>query len=348
MLVKRLLLTAVVGLLGCLSLRAYQAPRQMPAAWPYSQPQLDPGVVPPQAAAPRTPAYAPPPTVDPNAPPSPATALRQAEGSKLQFTQGQINYSYGPADWFPDSHPPIPDIVAHGKPNEARACALCHLPDGRGRPENAPLQSLPVDYITIQIHDFQQDLRHSSDPRKANTLEMVNIAKALTDADIDQAAQYFSSIKVPKYIRVVETDMVPTTRVQGEIYFATDDGKKEPIGMRIIETPENAAETQMRNPHSGFIAYAPVGSIARGQAIATTGANGRTIACVNCHGPELKGVGPIPNIAGRSPSYLARQIYDIKLGTRNGTLAPLMKPVVANLTDADIVDVVAYVSSLNP
>jgi cytochrome c553 len=317
----------------------------MPAAWPYSQPQMDPGVVPPQAAAPKTPTFGPPPTVDPNAP---ATTFRQAEGSTLKFTQQQIGYNYGPADWFPDSHPPAPDVFLHGKPDQARACALCHLPDGRGRPENAPLQSLPADYVKIQLHDFQQDLRTSSDPRKSNTLEMINIAKALTDDEIDQVAQYVSSIKVPKYIRVVETDMVPTTRVQGEIYFATDDGKKEPIGVRVIETPENATETQIRNPHSGFIAYAPVGSIARGQNIATTGANGKTFACSTCHGPDLKGIAQIPNIAGRSPSYLARQIYDIKLGTRHGTLSPLMQPVVANLTDEDIVDLVAYVSSLTP
>ena len=45
---------------------------------------------------------------------------------------------------------------------------------------------------------------------------------------------------------------------------------------------------------------------------------------------------------------MARQIYDMKLGTRNGALAALMKPVIANLTDADIVDLIAYVSSLDP
>jgi cytochrome c553 len=199
-----------------------------------------------------------------------------------------------------------------------------------------------------QLKDFQQGLRRSADPRKANTLEMENIAKTLTEDEIQVVAKYFSSIPVPKYIRVVETDMVPTMRVQGEIYFATDDGKKEPIGVRIIETPEEAAETLMRNPKSGFIAYVPPGAVKRGQALATTGNNGRTTPCTICHGPELKGLGPVPNLAGRSPSYLARQMYDMKIGTRKGAMAALMKPVLANLTDADIVDVIAYVSSLNP
>lgn len=339
-----LIACGVACLLGAGWLRA-QTP-QLPPSWPYAYPALPPGVIPPQAPAPRTPPVTPPNAApNPNAPPP---QPQQAEGSTLQFTQQQVNNSYGPADWFPDEHPPLPDLVAHGKPGEARACALCHLPNGRGRPENAPVIGLPADYIVQQLHDFQQGLRHSAEPRKANTLEMVNIAKTLSEDDIKAAAQYFSSVKRYKYIRVVETDTIPTMRVQGEIYFATDDGQKEPLGDRIIETPEDAAQTRLRNPHSGFIAYVPIGSVKRGEALATTGGNGKTVACTVCHGPDLKGVGSIPNIAGRSPSYLVRQIYDMKLGTRHGAMAALMQPVIAKLSDADIVDVIAYVSSLEP
>ncbi len=315
--------------------------RQMPPAWPYAQTQLPPGEIPPQVAAPKTPL--------PNAasPGAPAQPLLQAKGSSLQFTQRQVNDSYGPADWFPDSHPRMPEVVAHGKPRTARAWALSHLGAGGGRPENAPLQGLPEGYIIQQLRDYQQGLRHSADPRKANTLEMENIAKALSDDDIKEAATYFAGIKVPKYVRVVETEKVPATKVQGEIYFVTD-GAEEPIGSRIIETPEDATETRLRNPKSGFIAYVPIGSIKRGEALAVTGANGKTTACAVCHGPDLKGLGPVPNLAGRSPSYLARQMYDMKLGTRKGAMAALMPPVLANLTEADIVDLVAYLSSREP
>jgi cytochrome c553 len=318
--------------------------RQMPPAWPYAQPPLAPGEIPPQAEAPRIPPATSPAPANPDAPPPP---MLQAKGSAVKFTQQQVSNSYAPADWFPESHPPMPEVVAHGKPGVARACGLCHLPDGRGRPENAPLQGLPNDYIVQQLRDFQQGLRHSADPRKANTMEMENIAKTLSEDEMKDAARYFSSIKVPKYVRVVETEKVPATRVQGEIYFAAE-GPEEPIGQRIIETPEDAAETRLRNPKSGFIAYVPVGSVKRGQALATTGGSGKTTPCTVCHGPDLKGLGPVPNLAGRSPSYLARQMYDMKLGTRHGQLSALMMPVLANLTDADIVDVVAYVSSLEP
>ena len=70
--------------------------------------------------------------------------------------------------------------------------------------------------------------------------------------------------------------------------------------------------------------------------------------CAVCHGAELKGLGPVPNLAGRSPSYLARQMYDMKLGTRKGALSALMMPVLANLTDADIIDLIAFIASREP
>jgi cytochrome c553 len=337
---------STIGAIGCLwTAGVAQTQREMPPAWPYGMPQLPPGVVPDQVPAQRTPPVPTPGPPDPDAPPP---ARLQAEGSSLQFTQREVGNSYGPADWFPGDHPPMPGVVAKGKPGVARACGLCHLPDGRGRPENAPVQGLPRDYIVQQLRDFQQGLRRSADPRKANTGEMENIAKALTEEEIQEVATYFSSIKVPQYIRVVETETIPAMRIQGEIYYPIGNGQTEPIGVRIIETPEDVAQTRLRNPRSGFIAYAPVGSVKRGEILATTGGGGKTLACGICHGPDLRGIGTVPNLAGRSPSYLARQMYDIKLGTRNGAMAALMTPVVANLTDSDMVDLIAYVSSLAP
>ena len=344
---RRLVLCAVTVLVSVLATRA-GGQQPLPPVWPYAQPALAPGVVPTPAGPQREPA-----APNPNAPPNPNAqpqVPRQAKGSEFQFTQSQINNGYGPADWFPGDHPnPVPEVVAKGKPGVARACGLCHLLTGRGRPENAPLQGLPYDYIVQQLKDFQQGLRHSAEPRKANTFNMEIIAKALTEDEIKEAAKYFSSIKVPKYIRVVETETIPTYRIQGEIYFPLDAGATtEPIGVRIMEMPEDVVETQLRNPRSGFVAYAPIGSIKRGEALATTGGNGKTVACTICHGPDLKGIGSVPNLAGRSPSYLARQMYDIKFGTRRGAMAALMKPVVENLSDAEIVDVVAFVSSREP
>jgi cytochrome c553 len=117
--------------------------------------------------------------------------------------------------------------------------------------------------------------------------------------------------------------------------------------VRIVETPANAERTDLRDPRSGFIAYAPVGSIKKGEALVRGGGT-RTIACGVCHGTDLMGMGPVPGIAGRSPSYLARQMYDMQTGARRGEWTELMTPVVAKLTDEDFVNITAYVASLLP
>jgi cytochrome c553 len=86
-------------------------------------------------------------------------------------------------------------------------------------------------------------------------------------------------------------------------------GATEPIGQRIIEMPEDLERTELRDSASGFVAYVPVGSIAKGEAL-IAGGNGKTVACAICHGQDLRGLGPIPGLAGRSPSYIVRQLYD--------------------------------------
>lgn len=200
----------------------------------------------------------------------------------------------------------MPDIVAHGKPGVIRACATCHLADGRGKPENAPLQGLPVEAFVQQMRDFQNGLRRSADPRKGNTLAMESYAKAMTEDKIKQAAAYYSAIKVSKALRVIESDTVPMTKIEAQVYVATDDGRREPLGMRVMEIVDDHEQLEIRNPKTGFTAYVPVGSISRGTALAITG-NGKVTACPACHLDKLQGIGSIPNLAGRSPTYLARQ-----------------------------------------
>src|SRR5262249_48088456 len=122
----------------------------------------------------------------------------------------------------------------------------------------------------------------------------------------------------------------------------------EPLGNRIVETPVNGEATEvLRDPHSGFTAYVPVGSVKKGEALVTKG-NGKTTACASCHGEGLKGLGPVPALAGRSPSYLMRQMFDMQNGMRKGTWTELMKPVVAKLTTGDMMNIVAYAASLAP
>lgn len=275
--------------------------------------------------------------------------LLHVPGSAFSFTKAQINDPFGPADWFPGDHPKMPEIVAHGrKPAGIWACALCHYPNGKGRSENAGVAGLPVSYFIHQLHDFKNGLRHSADPLKENTNLMIRFAKAMTDQEIQEAADYFGSMKWTPWITVVETDSVPKTRLSTGMFLPLAGEGKEPLGDRIIEVPKSVEATEtLRNPRSGFIAYVPVGSLDKGKALVTTGGS-KTEPCGICHGPDLKGMGPVPGIAGRSPSYLVRQMYDIQQGTRRGEWAALMKPVVSRLTQDDMLNIAAYVSSRTP
>lgn len=329
---RRVVGVLVVGLAALMTAGVLRAANE-PPGWAYAIPPA------PAAGAPAAPA----------APAPPDPMPRTLPGSTLSFPLATIRDAFGPADWFPGDHPPMPDVVAKGRRPDVRACGLCHYPNGKGRPENAGVAGLPVSYFTQQMNDFRGDVRKSAEPRKANTNVMIQIAKGMTPEEIKAAADYFASMKWTPWIKVMETKTVPKTRIQGGMYLRLEGNETEPIGMRIIETPENVEHTEtLRNPRSGFIAYAPMGSIKKGEALVTTGGNGKTVQCGVCHGADLKGLGPVPGIAGRSPSYMVRQMYDMQAGARHGVWSELMKPVVAKLTDEDFVAIAAYVASRTP
>ena len=136
--------------------------------------------------------------------------LLRLSGSDRGFTVAEITSPYNPADWFPGDHPPMPDIVAHGKEaTRFRACAICHYPNGQGLMQNAPVAGLPVDYFLRQIADFASGRRKSADLNKANAFEMAAMARNLTPAEARAAADYFASMPFKPWVRVVESDTVP-------------------------------------------------------------------------------------------------------------------------------------------
>jgi cytochrome c553 len=320
-------------LVGCLCAAAagLVGAAEDPPAWAYN---ITP---PPAPGAPSAP------------PPQPDTTVRRLPGSTGAFTLAQIRDGFGPADWYPGDHPAMPTVVANGRKPDVRACSLCHYPNGKGRPENASVSGLPPSYIVQALEDFRSGARKSAEPRKANTNAMIAIAKAMTDEEIKAAAEYFGSMKWTPWIRVVEASTVPKTRIGGGMFLKLEGNETEPIGNRIIEMPEDVERTEvLRDPRSGFIAYVPVGSLKKGEALVRTGGNGKTVQCTACHGADLKGLGPVPGLAGRSPSYTVRQLYDMKQGARKGIWTELMMPVVAGLTNDDMLAIGAYTASLTP
>ena len=267
-------------------------------------------------------------------------------GSDREFTQTEINDPFNPPDWYPGEHPPMPQTVAHGRRPAVRACGQCHMPHGLGHPESSGLAGLPVDYIEQQMADYAAGRRSSAVPARATV--MLTIAAAATAAEVREAADYFSRLKAAKWIRVVEADTVPKTYVgAGNMRHAVPNGGTEPIGDRIIEIPENSELAELRDSHSSFVAYAPVGALTRGAALVGPGSDGK-MRCGGCHGADLKSVGPTPALAGRSPIYLARQLIDFQRGARKGVYASLMADSVAGLTERDIIDITAYLASLAP
>jgi cytochrome c553 len=261
-------------------------------------------------------------------------------GSSVRLTQKQINDLLNAPDWFPDRHAPMPRPVVHGE-GAALACAACHLTSGMGHPESSHLAGLPAAYLERQLADFKSGDR--KDPAR-----MTAIGGALSQDDARSASEWFAALKPRRWIKVIETTEIPTSYGNpGRMRLPLAGDGREALGERIVELPQSVERAVRRDPNSGFIAYAPIGSVARGKALATSG-GGRTQPCASCHGRGLRGVNSVPGIAGASALYTARQLFGFQSGTRGGASAAPMQPVAAMLTESDFINLAAYLASLPP
>lgn len=282
-----------------------------------------------------------------SAEPTVAPGVYHIPDSRRSFTAEQINGD-DPVDWIPEEHPPAPSVVYHQRPRGPIPCASCHYFNGKGFLEVPDLAGLPQAYIIQQVLEFRSGRRVSTQKGRVATALMIGVAKQVTDAELAEAAAYFSHLPRRPWIRTVETETVPVTKPD---YFGWLDlvknGGTEMIRGRIIELPEDWDRTWVEDPHSSVVAYVPAGSLSRGKKLARIGGAGAA-PCTACHGPGLSGWGEAPPIAGRSPSYMARMLWDIKTGARTGPAVALMQPTVAALSGPEITDLAAYLASLPP
>jgi cytochrome c553 len=292
----------------------------------------------PEWAFPVTEAVQPPPRIE-------GTRVRPPPpGSTLSIARAKADDMYDIPNWYPDRYPPMPRIVQYGnRETQVRACGSCHLPVGTGHDESAYVAGLPVPYFVRQLADWK------SGERKTGGI-MVSISKVVTEAEVQDAAEYFASVKPRPWIRVVETDTVPRSFVgPGNKRLVHPGGGTEPLGNRIIEVPEDEEVVVYRDPSSGFVAYVPKGSIEKGKALVTTGGDGKTVRCALCHGQTLRGGGDeAPPIAGHHPNYIVRQLWNFQSGDRGGLSAEQMLRVVEKLNNDDMLAIAAYVASLPP
>lgn len=285
----------------------------------------------------------------PNPPQAPDTiVLLQVPKSRARFTEAQTKNLFAAPDWHPDAHPAMPEVVGRGRPPALYACAYCHLPNGMGRPENASLAGLPVEYIVQQVTDMQSGLRRGLLEGYLPWKVMHAVAMNAAKEEIGTAATYFSRLPYRSRVRVIEADEVPPNREMGWLYIFDRAGATVPLGRRIVEGPSDARRHELRDDAAGFVAYVPRGSIARGRQLATKGIAGVATACVSCHGARLRGVGLIPPLAGRSPTYIVRQLLGFKNGARATAAGAPMAQLSTKLTLDEMIAVAAYLGSRRP
>lgn len=238
----------------------------------------------------------------------------------------------------------MPQIILHDhKPT--RPCAECHLVNGAGVPATAQIMGLTKAYILEQFDAFRHGQRGTSAPR--TTQDMANEARNVSAADLQLAADYFSQLNFVPHTRVVETATVPMMHWKYFVQVPDTSTAREAIGERIVETPVSFDDYQHGSDRTTYIAYVPPGSIARGEVLATRG-DGATPACESCHGAKLQGVGIIPPLAGRSPTYIVRELILFRTGQRTNPEAAPMRQEASQLSVDDMIAVAAYAASRKP
>lgn len=273
----------------------------------------------------------------------PKDKLVSAPGSKLRVQAGELGDAFT-ADWFPGDHPKMPAVVEHGYPKKKlAACAECHLATGVGGPDAAVLAGLPADYIVEEFAEFRSGRRDCAGSPPCDK-DMHDWANAISPADLRAAAEYFARTPYRSRTRVVEAAMVPKAELVWFVYMPVKGAKPEPIGDRILEMPDDLNRYLISDWRAPFTAYVPPGSIARGKALVESGAG--AMPCAACHGAKLQGMGAIPPLAGRSPTYLYRQLYNIQYGYRKGPAAAQMLPEVAHLNAKDRLAIAAYLGAM--
>lgn len=115
-----------------------------------------------------------------------STVKLTVPGSRVTLTT--VRDFFNPPDWFPERHPKMPDVVAHGRSPGVSACSFCHMANGQGRPENASLAGLPVAYIIEQVNEIREGRRRSAQPDMVAPQKMLAVAKAVSPSDLKAAA----------------------------------------------------------------------------------------------------------------------------------------------------------------
>lgn len=200
-------------------------------------------------------------------------------------------------------------IFTEGK-GDATACVTCHGDKAQGNDAmGAPrLATLGYGYIVKQLSNFAQDKRT---PAGVGAV-MPGFAKALSEQDRRDVSAYVNSLKTAP-----ELSNLQELKAGGQ----------------------------------------QVGEVYKGAEIAQHGTS-KVSACSSCHEYNGRGADPVfPRIGQQKYTYLTNQLHnwranaaDVAAGVvpRTNDPAGMMRGIAKNLTDEDINNVAAYLSSAPP
>jgi cytochrome c553 len=120
-----------------------------------------------------------------------------------------------------------------------------------------------------------------------------------------------------------------------------------------VLTPEmiDALATHFHDLNPKPVGGAPKDLVASGKRLYEEGVPSADIPpCANCHGPEAKGNGPFPRLAGQLPDYIFRKLVNWSKergqDPSNPDTSAIMEPIAHSLTEPQIKAVAAYLSYL--
>jgi cytochrome c553 len=222
---------------------------------------------------------------NPNPPKLDDKELLDVPDSQEKFSLARINDPFHAPDWRPKDHIPMPEVVARGRKPAVMACAYCHTPTGQGRPENSALAGLPEAYFKEQLLDLRSGKRKPSGPDAYLPSQvMLKVARAMTDAEIDESAKYFAQQKLRRRVYVIESLRIPRAEPAAWIYEEVPG--TEDLGDRLIEVTNELVRHERRDDRLEYSAYVPPGSIGRGKRLVVTGDGGKTQPCSTCQSGE--------------------------------------------------------------
>jgi cytochrome c553 len=116
----------------------------------------------------------------------------------------------------------------------------------------------------------------------------------------------------------------------------------------ISPSMRSALAEEFADLHPRSYGRAPGGLAERGKQIYEEGIPDSNVpACSVCHGPEAKGKGPIPRLAGQLYPYTIKALTNWGRERSEAANSRVMQPIAHSLTHSEMEAVAAYFSSLN-